>query len=95
MDATWRPSTHCTPSESDRKASIFCCKSVQSISGQPLHRIGRLNVPGCCIWLRVPEVRWGDVRPPVFPASLEQLRTSKLAKLPQVHERLPPTKAAA
>ncbi|KAK1242580.1 hypothetical protein MKX08_005392 [Trichoderma sp. CBMAI-0020] len=33
------------------------------------------SVPGCCtialVWLRVPEVRWGDVRPPVFPASLE------------------------
>lgn len=57
------------------------------------HWIGRLSVPGCCTI--VPEVRWGDLRPPVFPASLEQLRTSKPAKLPQVHERLPPTKAAA
>lgn len=46
-------------------------------------------------WLRVPEVWWGDLRPPVFPASLEQLRASKLAKLPQVHKRLPPTRAAA
>lgn len=72
-------------SAAHHKSSIKCAPAPATPPDWPPQRA----------WLRVPEVRWGDLRPPVFPASLEQLRASKLAKLPQVHKRLPPTRAAA
>lgn len=86
-----QPSTHCAPSEPD-KWKLQCSAANPWKASMASHST---DWPPQRAWLRVPEVRWGDLRPPVFPASLETLRASKLAKLPQVHERLPPTRAAA